>query len=90
MSSLFILACLTLGTVPGFFIWNRVYKDGVFGRASLGGVMFFSWTFLLEAAFGEGEYDLSMQTEGMVICFAVFLVWHLGRFHARVLKREAQ
>lgn len=86
---LFIAAVTVLFVVPPIFVWHRVYDDGVFGRLGLSGISFFALVVLLETVLGRQIYQTSPEVAGLVACFAVFLVWHLVRFHLRVvLKRR--
>ena len=88
MNAIFFSACAVLVVVPMTFVCHDVYQDGVFGRAGLLGIAFSAATFLLEAAFGESEYQIMPQTVMLTSSFAVFLCWHLWRFHRRVLKQQ--
>lgn len=84
----FIVAVAVLFVVPPIFVWNRVYDDGVFGRLGLSGISFFAFVILIEAIIGRQVYTTSGEVAGMVAGFAIFLVWHLVRFHLRVVKRR--
>lgn len=84
MSAIFLVACLVLLIVPIYFVTHKVYEDGFFGRIGLLGVSFSAATFLLEWIDGEG-FEVLPQTVMMVSCFALFLCWHLFRFHRRVV-----
>jgi hypothetical protein len=75
--------------VPLYFVVNSVYQDGVFGRASLLSISFFSAGILGEAAVGIA-FSVPPIFVLLITAFAVFLVWHLFRFNARVLKKEGQ
>lgn len=83
--ALFAAACLVLLVVPVLFILNQVYKDGVVGRLGLAGISIFAALFLFEIAFGKG-YHVELEEVGLVVSFSTFLVWHLVRFHRRVLR----
>jgi hypothetical protein len=87
MNAIFIAACIVLLVVPVVFVMHSVYQDGFFGRVGLLGVAFSSATFLGEWATGT-EYEILPQTVLMVSAFAVFLCWHLFRFHRRVLRTK--
>lgn len=87
--TVFLFACLVLGVVPVLFVLNKVYEDGVVGRAFLLAIAFFAWTFLIER-FNGVRYDVLPQTAGFAVAVAGFLCWHLWRFHRRVLKRRAE
>lgn len=78
-----------LALVPLYFVWNRVYKDGVMGRAALLTISFCSWAILLDVTLGEDEdkYTPSRLGVMLVVAFTAFLCWHLWRFHRRVEKR---
>jgi len=84
---IFWTSCWILFLVPPYFVWNKVYKDGLIGRASLLAISFTAATFILQAMATEHKsYDMLPQTIAFVTSFAVFLVWHLFRFHLRVMK----
>jgi hypothetical protein len=89
VNGLFLVACSVLSIVPLYFVLNSVYQDGVFGRASLLGISFCSFLFVLEALFGN-PIQVHPLVVLLVSSFAVFACWHLGRFHFRVLKRKSQ
>jgi len=80
------VCAIVLLTVPMYFIWNAVYKDGVLGRLSLSGVSLSAFVVLTDILDGS-EYEMAPSMMLMVLAFTVFLVWHLWRFHRRVLKR---
>lgn len=84
---LFFGACLVLFIVPLLFVINRVYEDGLIGRISLLSISFTAATFIVEELTSEG-YDMLPQTVALICAFALFLVWHLLRFHRRVLMRR--
>jgi hypothetical protein len=85
--AIFLVACAVLFVVPLVFVVNDVYEDGILGRGSLLAISFASGIYLGEQVFGPGYY---MPPLGVVLvsAFAVFLVWHLFRFHRRVLKQK--
>lgn len=85
MNALFVVSCVVLFVVPIIFVTHNVYKDGFFGRVGLLGVAFSSATYLGEWLTGT-VYEILPQTVMMVASFAVFLCWHLLRFHRRVLR----
>lgn len=87
MNTLFLLACSVLFVVPVVFVTHSVYEDGFFGRIGLLGISFAAATFILEW-FGGEEYEVLPQTVMMATAFALFLVWHLFRFHRRVLRQQ--
>lgn len=86
--TIFWAACTVLVAVPPYFVWNAVYRDGVLGRAALLAISFVSLSFMLEETLSENErtYDMLPQTVALVAAFAVFLLWHLWRFHRRVMR----
>lgn len=84
----FAAACLVLFVVPVLFILNRVYQDGLLGRLALAGISSFAALFLGEILLGNG-YHVELEEVGLVTAFAVFLCWHLFRFHRRVLRQRA-
>jgi uncharacterized PurR-regulated membrane protein YhhQ (DUF165 family) len=86
---LFYTACSFLLVVPVLFVWNRVYKDGIFGRISLLGISSVAGLFLLDSVDEHGGvYEPTWLTVWGFVSFAVFLVWHLCRFHHRVIVHE--
>ena len=89
MSYIFLLACVVLFVVPVYFVLNDVYEDGLVGRVGLLGISFSAATFILEWANGE-QYTLLPQTVFMTCMFAWFLVWHLCRFHLRVMRKQKE
>lgn len=86
--TIFWAACTVLVAVPPYFVWNSVYRDGVLGRAALLAISFVSLSFMLEETLSDNErtYDMLPQTVALVAAFAVFLLWHLWRFHRRVMR----
>lgn len=84
MNTVFLIACAILVVEPLYFVVHNVYEDGLFGRIGLLGVSFSAATYLLEY-FDGGEFEVMPQTALMVSAFAVFLTWHLFRFHRRVV-----
>lgn len=87
MLNLFLtLALVVLIIVPLTFIWHEVYRDGVVGRLGLGAISLFAIVCL--ARFHDGKLQMPVEVACLVIAFAVFLVWHLLRFHSRVVKQR--
>jgi len=84
MSYLFLASVAILFIVPVTFVWNKVYDDGFIGRLALIGISFSSFIFALKI-FSRGMNHPWPETMLMMTSFAVFLVWHLFRFHRRVL-----
>lgn len=84
---IFIVACVVLFIVPVIFVYHRVYDDGFFGRLGLVGLASMSAIVLLETAFGDG-YGISAEVSLLVASFALFMVWHLWRFHRRVVTKR--
>ena len=82
---IFLASCVILATVPLLFVVNKVYQDGILGRVALLAISFSSWTYLIEKALGA-QYNVLPQTAFFFASVAVFLCWHLIRFHIRVLK----
>ncbi len=89
MNFIFLFACAVLLIVPLIFVVNEVYEDGLFGRIGLLGISFSAATFLLSYADGQ-DYVLLPQTVFMACSFAIFILWHLLRFHLRVLRKQKQ
>ena len=77
-----LAACAVLFIVPIVFVWNDVYEDGFFGRIGLIGISFSSMVFGLKII--ERGY-VWPESEILLVSFAIFLMWHLCRFHRRVL-----
>lgn len=86
---IFIVACIVLFVVPVIFVYHRVYDDGFFGRLGLLGLASMAFIVLLETAFGGG-YGIAAEVALLVASFAVFMVWHLVRFHRRVLRTDRE
>lgn len=82
---LFFACCFVLAVVPFVFVCNKVYKDGVFGRMALLGISFAAACFLVERFWLGVRYEVLPLNVMLICAFTVFLVWHLVRFHARVL-----
>ena len=81
-----VIACLALFLVPPIFVTHKVYKDGVFGRAGLLGISFGAAVFLGEFWLGSAPY-LPPIAVWLIAFMAVFICWHLIRFHLRVLRK---
>jgi divalent metal cation (Fe/Co/Zn/Cd) transporter len=94
ISLLFGAVCAVLAAIPLAFIFHNVYEDGLIGRAGLAGISF-SAALLLLAWFDYDAFPIFPFYESLpllvleVMFFAVFLMWHLFRFHRRVLRRTA-
>lgn len=84
---LFVLSCIVLFVVPVIFVYHRVYDDGLVERLGLVGLATMSAIVLLETVFGQG-YGIAAEVALLVASFAVFMVWHLWRFHRRVLRNQ--
>lgn len=87
MRFLFLCSVAVLFIVPVTFVWNKVYDDGFIGRLALIGISFSSFIFALKI-FSIGVDHPWPEAMLMMISFAVFLVWHLFRFHRRVLMNK--
>jgi hypothetical protein len=84
--TVFYVTCVILAIIPLIFVYNKVYKDGVIGRIALTGISGVAILFLLDAIdTGGGSYELATLTVAGFLMFAVFLCWHLWRFHRRVV-----
>lgn len=87
--SIFYSALFILAGVPVYFVWNKVYKDGLIGRTALLSISFFSLLILMDGLLGnENKYYPQDIVICLIFAFAVFLTWHLIRFHGRVLKSK--
>lgn len=84
----FWIACTALFVVPVYFVKNSVYQDGIAGRFGLLLISFFAAMFMLDAGTSEGPYDINAKGVGMLTAFAIFIVWHLWRFHTRVARKR--
>lgn len=86
---LFWAALGVLATLPLYFVYNRVYKDGVIGRMALLAISFNAWVILLDTFLGDEatKYHPTPPAVGLTLAVAGFLVWHLYRFHYRVVQR---
>ena len=88
---LFYGSCLVLATVPMYFIFHKVYKDGLIGKFGLIGISLTAWSYLLDLASMGHDYPVvSNRQLALTLMFAVFLIWHLFRFHRRVLNKETR
>ena len=85
----FVVSCIVLFVVPVIFVYHRVYDDGFWGRLALIGLASMAAIVLLETAFGGG-YGIAAEVALLVASFAMFMVWHLARFHRRVLRNRRQ
>lgn len=83
-----VVALICLVAVPVAFVCNDVYKDGVFGRAGLVVIALFAFIRLCRMLDGTAP-DAPLELDFMVIGVAVFIVWHLFRFHRRVLRSKS-
>lgn len=86
---IFMIACAWLVLVPAIFIYHKVYDDGVLGRASLSMICGLAAMMLMVQFFSDlHRYAwMPMEVSLLALAFAVFLTWHLIRFHRRVVKR---
>lgn len=84
--AIFLISCSILAALPLLFVVNKVYQDGVLGRMGLLGISFSAWTYLIEKFLVGTHYDVLPQTAAFFAFVALFLSWHLFRFHSRVLK----
>lgn len=87
MVYLILASCVALFIVPILFVWNEVYQDGLFGRVGLLGISFSAFMFASRIVI-YGYHRLWPETELLIISFAIFLCWHLFRFHRRVLSNR--
>ena len=69
------------------FISHAVYDDGLVGRIGLAGIGSTSALVVIQAVFGAGliiQPVVALQAAA----FSAFMVWHLFRFHRRVLMQK--
>lgn len=92
MNAILMVSAILLVLVPSIFVWHKVYEDGLFGRIALCGIIYFSAVILLELTSNEGRYYILLSETPEVVwviaSFTLFTIWHLCRFHWRVLKEE--
>lgn len=88
MNVLFSVICMVLVAVPITFVLHGVYQDGVFGRIGLLGIAFCGMGYLMEIWFGDDEIEVLPLTVFFAGCVAIFLTWHLARFHRRVILKR--
>lgn len=84
---IFYLACAVIAVVPLIFVVNKVYEDGVLGRAFLLLMSFCAWMYLIERLTVGAQY-LQPLMVAFFVGAAGFLCWHLVRWHRRVLRRK--
>jgi hypothetical protein len=85
---LLLAACIPLVIVPPLFIYNNVYKDGIVGRLGLVCISVSAAFVWLNHIFAENDTNFPLALLAMLAAsFAVFLVWHLFRFHSRVVRQ---
>lgn len=94
LSAVFLACCIVLAVVPCYFVVNKVYEDGLIGRIGLLGISFTAASYVL-AWFDYDEWpDFPFEPdlqEAMMFGFAaMFLVWHLFRFHRRVVRNAGR
>lgn len=86
---LFYSVCVVLAVIPLIFVFNKVYKDGIVGRVGLLGISFIAWTWIFDLLFNDyGALESSNRGIALDTMVAIFLVWHLFRFHRRVIRRD--
>ena len=92
LDAIFLAACFFLFLIPLYFVMHKVYEDGLIGRIGLLGISFSAAAFILSwmdnSDWPVFPYELAPQDVMMVVAFAVFLVWHLLRFHRRVVMQK--
>lgn len=95
---LFYVACLVLIIVPIWFIRHKVYDDGVLGRIALaiiavcafavlgqaGSTYYDAW--LTGESYRNAGYHVEWEEAWLCAGFALFITWHLVRFHRRVVR----
>lgn len=81
------LALFVLTLVPPVFVYHKVYQDGVFGRVGLLLISIFAGCMFLEQVLGDG-YEFPKLLVGLLVAAALFICWHLFRFHTRVVSKR--
>jgi len=84
---IFVVSVLILFIVPVLFVWNEVYDDGLIGRVALVGISFSSFIFAGKII-SVGITHPWPEAVLMMASFAIFLLWHLMRFHRRILRNN--
>lgn len=79
----YFVACIVLATVPWYFIYRRVYDDGLIGRVFLAGIAAIAAIVVLVTLTTDWFYDTGIETALLTCFMAGFLIWHLFRFHFR-------
>lgn len=91
MTTVLFIALLFTFVVPLVFIWHDVYDDGIIGRIALGVIALMSFIGMALILDGHKVCDphdtvIPLALAWLAVAFAVFVTWHLMRFHRRVLK----
>ena len=83
---LFWTATTIIAAVPLYFVYHKIYDDGVWGRLGLLGISFASCALLFDTVLGpdSAKYDPPAMMVMLHVCLAIFLIWHLARFHRRL------
>lgn len=94
LNATFLLCCAVLAVVPCYFVIHKVYQDGLIGRIGLLGISFTAATYVM-AWFDYEEwpdfpFEADLQEVMMFGFAAIFLVWHLFRFHSRVVRSASR
>ena len=87
MTAVLYASLAVLIVVPAWFILHDVYDDGIVGRAALGGVILAAAVLLMQAV--DAAPTPPAAAVLLIASFAAFLVWHLFRFHRRVLRARS-
>lgn len=83
--AILVMSCVLLALIPPIFVWHKVYDDGLLGRIGLLGVSFCAGVVVMQEMLGV-RYRVDPEIALLTMAFMVFLVWHLFRFHSRVLR----
>ena len=89
LDAIVFIALIVLFIVPATFVWHDVYQDGVFGRIGLCGISLFAFIRLALTLQGS-DRSIPVEVELLIVAAAVFLVWHLFRFHSRALREKRE
>lgn len=85
----FLVACIPLALVPPIFIYHKIYKDGIIGRLALAGMSAMAWITWIFHFYADESDSVPLGLIALLVIFmATFMIWHLFRFHFRVVKEQ--